>query len=248
MWWGICIWLCYKFPTESNSERILKIGQYLVKLWARVRCLVFLTHGVVIFFDETKMPMSIAWFVCMFAPVLHRKLHVNFCEEQTSWVLQVKLAKFWGCSWSWHSGTAKCTELDHFLQHTMPRVVRVFLTSLTHSVDGCKGNWIWAVITGSCIYWHSAFSALTQLVGRQEGHPACKKLSGGLLAWLSIWSEVQTCIWPSWCHCHSLSRASVKSRLVLPLWYRLTRVVPEKGPLNMYVCLHLLTCKVAAVA
>ena len=26
--------------------------------------------------------------------------------------------------------------------------------------------------------------------------------------------------------------ASVKSRLVLPFWYRLTRVVPEKGPLN----------------
>ena len=28
------------------------------------------------------------------------------------------------------------------------------------------------------------------LVGRQEGHPACKKLSGGVLAWLSVWSEV----------------------------------------------------------
>jgi len=27
-----------------------------------------------------------------------------------------------------------------------------------------------------------AFSALTLLVGRQEGHPACKKLSGGVLA------------------------------------------------------------------
>ena len=39
--------------------------------------------------------------------------------------------------------------------------------------------------------------ALTLLVGRQEGHPACKKLSGGVLAWLSIWSEVQTCIRPS---------------------------------------------------
>jgi len=37
-----------------------------------------------------------------------------------------------------------------------------------------------------------AFSALTLLVGRQEGHPACKKLSGGVLAWLSFWSEVQT--------------------------------------------------------
>jgi len=39
--------------------------------------------------------------------------------------------------------------------------------------------------------------ALTLLVGRQEGHPACKKLSGGVLAWLSVWSNVQTGIWPS---------------------------------------------------
>jgi len=30
------------------------------------------------------------------------------------------------------------------------------------------------------------FSALTLLVGRQEGHPACKKLSGGMLAWLYV--------------------------------------------------------------
>ena len=42
-----------------------------------------------------------------------------------------------------------------------------------------------------------AFSALTLLVGRQEGHPAYKKLSGGVLAWLSVWSKVQTCIWLS---------------------------------------------------
>ena len=39
-------------------------------------------------------------------------------------------------------------------------------------------------------------SALTLLVGQQEGHLA-KKLSGGVLAWLSVWSEVQTSIWPS---------------------------------------------------
>ena len=71
---------------------------------------------------------------------------------------------------------------------------------------------------------------------QQEGHPACKKLSGGLLTWLSVWSEVQTCTQPSWCHCHSLSLASQKSRLVLPFWYRLTQVVPEKGPLNGCVC------------
>jgi len=65
---------------------------------------------------------------------------------------------------------------------------------------------------------------------------AGKKLSGGVLAWLSVWSEVQTCIWPSWCHCYSLSLASIKSRLVLPFWYWLTWVVPEKGPLNGCVC------------
>jgi len=33
---------------------------------------------------------------------------------------------------------------------------------------------------------------LTLLVGRQEGHPACKKLSSGVLSWLSVWSEVLT--------------------------------------------------------
>ena len=80
-----------------------------------------------------------------------------------------------------------------------------------------------------CVFNACAFSALALLVGQQEGHPACKNLSGWVLAWLSVWSEVQTCIWPSWCRCHSLSPVSVKSRLVLPLWYRLTWVVPEKG-------------------
>ena len=85
-------------------------------------------------------------------------------------------------------------------------------------------------------YSDTAFSALTLLVGRQEGHPACKKQSGGVLVWLSVWSEVQTCIWPRWCHCHSLSLAPVKSRLVLPFWYRLTQVVLEKRPLNGCCC------------
>ena len=73
-------------------------------------------------------------------------------------------------------------------------------------------------------------------LGSRKGIRPVKKLSSGVLAWLSVWSEVQTCIWPSWCHYHSLSLASVKSRLVLPFWYRPTWVVPEKGPLNGCVC------------
>jgi len=48
-------------------------------------------------------------------------------------------------------------------------------------------------------------------------------------------------IWPSWCYCHSLSLASVKSRLVLPFWYWLTRVVLDKGPLNRCVCVCVFT-------
>ena len=49
-----------------------------------------------------------------------------------------------------------------------------------------------------CYYCnYCAVSALTLLVGRQEGHQACKKLSGGVLVWLSVWSKVHTCIWPS---------------------------------------------------
>jgi len=52
-------------------------------------------------------------------------------------------------------------------------------------------------ITSALVSHHLAFSALTLLVGWQEGHLACKKLSGGMLVWLSVWSQVQTCIWPS---------------------------------------------------
>ena len=50
-----------------------------------------------------------------------------------------------------------------------------------------------------------ALSALTLLVGWQEGHPACKKLSGEVLAWLSVWSELMTCICTSWFHFHAVS-------------------------------------------
>jgi len=70
-----------------------------------------------------------------------------------------------------------------------------------------------------------------------------KKQTGGV--WLSVCSKVQTCIWTSWCYCHSLSLSSVKSRLVLPFWYWLTWLVPEKGPLNGCVCIHVNMCQSA---
>ena len=50
-------------------------------------------------------------------------------------------------------------------------------TPLLHWIDFDSAFHLPSVLT--------AFSALTLLVGRQEGHLACKKLSGGMLAWLS---------------------------------------------------------------
>jgi len=70
-----------------------------------------------------------------------------------------------------------------------------------------------------------AFSAFMLLVGRQEG--------GGVLASLSV-CMAQLMPLPLTVSCF---------RLVLPFWYRLTWVVPDKGPLNgcvyMYVCVCL---------
>ena len=68
--------------------------------------------------------------------------------------------------------------------------------------------------------------------------PDCKKLSGGVLAWLSVWSEVQTCIMhmAQLMPLPLLSLASVKSRLVYLSGIGSPGVIPEKGPLNGCVC------------
>ena len=49
-----------------------------------------------------------------------------------------------------------------------------------------------------------AFSALTLLAGWQEGHPACKKLSGGVLVWLLSAARCRLAYGPADCtatHC-----------------------------------------------
>jgi len=74
-------------------------------------------------------------------------------------------------------------------------------------------------------------SALTLLVGRQEWHPACKKLSGGVLACHVVRGAdlhmAQLMLLPRTVSCFS------KIQIDLPFWYQLTWVVPDKGPLNM---------------
>ena len=127
------------------------------------------------------------------------------------------------CSSRQHLRYGGCLEVkgEYYQNCCVLCCVRQLCTTLcTH-----KYEHFWSYLVLLFYSCHDAFSAcavsaLTLLVGRQEGHPACKKLSGGVLAWLSVWSKVQTCTWPSWCHCHLLFLASVKSRLVSPFWYR----------------------------
>ena len=72
------------------------------------------------------------------------------------------------------------------------------------------------------------------LGGRKGIRPVKTEWSGaGVVICLQRGADLHK---PSWCHCHSLFLASVKSRLVLPFWYRPTRVVLEIGPLNGCVC------------
>jgi len=73
------------------------------------------------------------------------------------------------------------------------------------------------------------------LVGRQQGHLACKKLSGRVLMWLSVWGEVQVC------HYQSLSFASVKSRLVLVVAHQCNPGQSPEGhktDVCVCVCVH----------
>jgi len=104
----------------------------------------------------------------------------------------------------WGVGMVVCLELGaglHMAQlMPLPLTVSCFskiqigFTFLVLAYPGSPGK---GPLNGCVCVCSVAFSALTLLVGWEEGHPACKKLSGGVLAWKSVWSTVQNCMWPS---------------------------------------------------
>ena len=89
------------------------------------------------------------------------------------------------------------------------------------------GTFYQGILPGAHVFIHKclllSFSALMLLVGQQEGHP-------------SEWWGAGMVI----CLLMSLPLTVSWSRLVLPFWYWITRVVQEKGPLNVCVCVCLL--------
>ena len=74
-------------------------------------------------------------------------------------------------------------------------------------------------------------------LGSRKGIRPVKIWSDEVLAWLSVWSEVQMiCIWFSRCHCHPVISCFSKIQNGLSFWYWPTQVVLEKRLLNGCVC------------
>jgi len=89
-----------------------------------------------------------------------------------------------------------------------------------------------------------ASSALTLLVGRQEVHPVCKNLvwwGAGVVICLERGAELHMAqLMPLPLTVSCFSKVQI-------FWYRLTWVVPEKGPLNLCSC-RLYCCVLSAGA
>jgi len=152
------------------------------------------------------------------------------CTKQNSFTMKEIYFAHVTTAYSIHSGQLSCWEHRHNIQWSLS-------LSFSHS----------AALPGICSvkmclekdYFFSVvhFSALTLLDGWQEGHQACKKkLSGG--CWCGYLSGVRCrfAYGPADATATHCLFSSVKSRLVLLFWYRLTQVVPDKGPLNRCCC------------
>jgi len=73
---------------------------------------------------------------------------------------------------------------EKFIASFLNRTVKTALESVDFFYEITdKISWLLFMVHGVYVD-RFAFSALTLLVGRQEGHPACKQLSGGVLAWV----------------------------------------------------------------
>jgi len=77
-----------------------------------------------------------------------------------------------------------------------------------------------------------AFSALTQLVGRQEGPVKTEWWGAGMVVCLELGADLHMAqLMPLPCTVSCFS----KIQTGLPFWYQLTWVVPEKGSFNCCV-------------
>ena len=109
----------------------------------------------------------------------------NISKVYTAWVQQSKFKSYqWQC------------EPDNSLVYyaTMPPTNTAQCIRKSQHVDNMHKTKSQTNNAFSVVAFSALMLLVGQQVGQQQGHLACKKLSGGVLAWLSVCSEVQTCI------------------------------------------------------
>ena len=129
------------------------------------------------------------------------------------WPCPLHLQACYGCWRLWPCSSfciTYCLHNFNVLQYAVPvcNTVSVsFITRFIHEIEITAGNTALSVqleLYQSCGSTRCSSyidpKGYCLLVRQQEGHPACKKLIGQMLTWLSVWGEEQICIWPSCCH------------------------------------------------
>jgi len=125
-------------------------------------------------------------------------VHGKLMNEENEWHHRISAGV--------NEGLADCIRIDEVAaalkktkRHKTPGLSGL-VAEMIQATGDIGTQWILDLYNGILKLSFSAFSfsALTLLVGHQEEHPACKKLSDGVLAWLYVWSVVQMiCIWSS---------------------------------------------------
>ena len=116
----------------------------------------------------------------------------------------------------WWAAWLQCWE-EHFLLPIFTtaadcQILNIYIFKMLQTADGAEFDLVCNLCDMFDLRLAFAFSALMLLVGWQEGHLACKKLSG----WRSVWSKIQMiCICSSWCHCHPIIFCSSKMNVYL---------------------------------
>jgi len=106
---------------------------------------------------------------------------------------------------------------------------------LQHNINSLKAALVYWLVDRIAVWEDPVPSVLWRcwLGGRKAIRPVKTEWWGaGMVIWLERGADLHMA------QLMPLSLASVKSRLVFPFWYRLTWVVPDKGPLKTGVCVR----------
>jgi len=172
----------------TSLPRLQRTFSFRVIVWKLRRIHRFHTGGIAVLVTTRRLFSCVRMFAII-KPILIAAVFI--CDTDGGGVIVIMQDSITG--WWWHT------------THLHPPLTHLQWTSSVNLPSYGLVNYSalnFFFISFMCNF-QCAFSALTLLFGRQKGHPACKKLIGGMLAWLPVWSEVQICIWPIWCHCHS---------------------------------------------